>query len=53
MEVPIPCECGGRVIVNEMQAGVRVTCRCGREIDVPSLVCCGECPGSKGASAHD
>ena len=37
MEVPIPCECGGKVIVDEMQASVRVTCRCGREVDVPSL----------------
>ena len=33
----LPCECGQKLPVNSTQAGERVRCTCGRELDVPTL----------------
>src|SRR5579871_4479359 len=37
MQIPIPCECGNRLLVSESQAGSHATCKCGRQVLVPSL----------------
>jgi hypothetical protein len=37
MEYFVPCECGEGVPVTEGAAGSRVTCACGRTVNVPSL----------------
>ena len=34
----LPCPCGGRVPVDAAQAGQRVRCACGSELEVPTLL---------------
>lgn len=33
----LPCRCGRKVVIEPRQAGQRVACGCGRELDVPQL----------------
>lgn len=37
MDYQVPCDCGKSVAVNAGAAGSRVTCGCGRAVDVPSF----------------
>lgn len=49
MEVLLPCECGQKIEATDLQAGLRLRCRCGREVAVPSL---GEIRRMSGSQSH-
>jgi hypothetical protein len=34
----LPCECGKRLTVGTSQAGLTITCTCGRHVEVPTIV---------------
>jgi|GEM_PF-4932503 len=36
MEIHVPCECGREVMADSGQAGLTVTCDCGRAVEVPA-----------------
>jgi hypothetical protein len=36
MQIPIPCECGRELTAEPGQAGLTLTCTCGRTVTVPS-----------------
>ena len=44
----LTCECGETRIVEPQQAGISITCECGREIHVPALVQMRKLPAADG-----